>query len=132
MITIPECYLTLGEHFLETDLFKAFGYFEEAARSGSGKAAIKVAEHYEKLDKHKKAYEMLLLAAETNDEMFGEAAYKLGTYHEYGYAGLTKDCEKAYEYYAASAACGYKLAKEKMPYEKIKKFMKAFKAVVIE
>ena len=43
MITISECYLTLGEYFLETDMFKAFGYFEEAARNGSGKAAMKVA-----------------------------------------------------------------------------------------
>lgn len=131
MITISECYLTLGEYFLETDMFKAFGYFEEAARNGSGKAAMKVAEYYEKLGKYDKAYEMLVLAAETNDEKYGEAAYKLGTYHEYGYAGLMKDCDRAYEYYSGSAERGYKLAKGKMSYEKIKKFINALKMMVI-
>jgi len=121
MITIAECYLTLGEYFLEEDMFKAYGYFEEAARNGSGKAAMKLVNYHEKLKNYDKAYEALMWAFDAHDETLAEASYKLGLYHEYGYGMQDIDIERAYIFYSHAADRGHEKAKKKMVHENTKK-----------
>ena len=127
MITIAECYLTLGEYILEEDMFKAYGYFEEAARFGSGKAAMKLANYHEKQENYDKAYEALVWAFEAHDEEFAEAAYRLGIHHEYGLGMQDKEIDRAYIFYSHAADKGHKKAKKKMQYENVKKLKSVLK-----
>ena len=51
MDTIAMYFLKLGEHYLEEDHFKAYGFLEEAANMGNCKAAMLLGKYYEMAEK---------------------------------------------------------------------------------
>ena len=131
MITIAECYYILGEYYKEKDVFKAYGFYEEAARHGSGKAAMLLAKYFKKLKNHEKAFVWFQKVLEIDCEESAEAAYWVGEYYEYGYGPVQANCQEAYQYYERAADVGFEAAKKKLPYKNLKSLKNILKEMFV-
>ena len=59
-----------------------------------------------------------------------EALYLVGTYYEYGWGGVKKDCQKAYHFYEMAEKKGDKRAKKKMSSKGVKNLRDAIREIL--
>jgi len=85
-----------GSDDYEKDKIKALFWFEKAAKMDNPHAMLALADELDGEDKKLQAFSWYEKAAELG---MGKAMDMIASYYYYGYAGLSQDCQIAYQWY---------------------------------
>jgi hypothetical protein len=96
-----------GSDDYQENLEQAMIWFEKAAKMGDPHAMLALADELDAEDKKSQALEWYNKAADLG---MGEAMDRIAAYHYYGYAGLNKSCQTAYQWYEKAEAKHVELA----------------------